>query len=163
MMPCARRRRLAAWLHFVRKRPAQIAVSMLLLIGLIATVGGPFRAARLTTIGCGYGYTPGSGYGYSTCPPPPPPPSINGYWLVASDGGIFSFHAPFYGSGPGFATQFGDVRFATPVVAIGAQAGGTGYWIASAGGGVLPLAVPFLGSAAGIPLHRPVVAIAVRA
>ncbi len=25
-------------------------------------------------------------------------PSGDGYWLLASDGGIFSFHAPFYGS-----------------------------------------------------------------
>ena len=23
----------------------------------------------------------------------------NGYWMVASDGGIFSFDAPFYGAG----------------------------------------------------------------
>ena len=25
----------------------------------------------------------------------------DGYWLVASDGGVFSFHAPFYGSAAG--------------------------------------------------------------
>jgi hypothetical protein len=26
-------------------------------------------------------------------------PSTGGYWLVASDGGVFSFDAPFYGAG----------------------------------------------------------------
>jgi hypothetical protein len=26
------------------------------------------------------------------------PPDGQGYWFVASDGGIFSFDAPFYGS-----------------------------------------------------------------
>jgi len=26
-------------------------------------------------------------------------PSGPGYWLVASDGGVFSFDAPFYGAG----------------------------------------------------------------
>jgi hypothetical protein len=25
-------------------------------------------------------------------------PSTGGYWLVASDGGVFSFHATFFGS-----------------------------------------------------------------
>ena len=199
----------AVWLRFAKDRPVQIVVSMLLLAGLVATASGPFQTVRSTSNGCGYGYSPtsGYGYGYGTCPPPPPPPPpapvngywlvasdggifsfhapfygsmgakplnkpivgmaadpvTGGYWLVASDGGIFSFHAPFYGSGPGFATQFGDVRFATPVIGMGAQAAGKGYWIVSAGGGVLPLQVPFLGSAAGIPLNRPVVAVAVRA
>ena len=158
----------AVWLRFAKDRPVQIVVSMLLLAGLVATASGPFQTVRSTSNGCGYGYSPtsGYGYGYGTCPPPPPPPPpapVNGYWLVASDGGIFSFHAPFDGSGPGFATQFGDVRFATPVIGMGAQAAGKGYWIVSAGGGVLPLQVPFLGSAAGIPLNRPVVAVAVRA
>jgi hypothetical protein len=26
-------------------------------------------------------------------------PSTGGYWLVASDGGVFSFNSPFYGAG----------------------------------------------------------------
>ncbi len=90
-------------------------------------------------------------------------PATGGYWMVASDGGIFSFSAPFYGSVPGFATQFGDVALATPVVGLAAQLAGHGYWVASAGGGVLPLGPRFLGSAAGIRLHSAVVAIATRA
>jgi hypothetical protein len=27
--------------------------------------------------------------------------ATGGYWLVAADGGLFSFNAPFYGSGTG--------------------------------------------------------------
>ena len=27
-----------------------------------------------------------------------PDPATGGYWLVASDGGVFSFNAPFFGS-----------------------------------------------------------------
>ncbi len=31
-------------------------------------------------------------------PPPPPPAAAHGYWMVAADGGIFSFDVPFFGS-----------------------------------------------------------------
>ena len=37
-------------------------------------------------------------------------PDGNGYWLVASDGGIFSFNAPFHGSTGGDAPQPADRR-----------------------------------------------------
>ena len=53
-----------------------------------------------------------------------------GYWLVASDGGIFSFgDAAFYGS-------LGATPPASPVVALATSAGGGGYWMLEAGGTV---------------------------
>jgi D-alanyl-D-alanine carboxypeptidase len=56
-----------------------------------------------------------------------PTPSGNGYWLVASDGGVFTFgDAPFAGSIPGAAFA------ATDVVALAPTRIGSGYWMASA-------------------------------
>jgi hypothetical protein len=49
-------------------------------------------------------------------------PATDGYWLVAADGGVFSFHAPFYGSMGGRA---GDNQFYA-LIAFG----GGGYWLA---------------------------------
>jgi len=46
-----------------------------------------------------------------------------GYWLVAADGGVFSFHAPFYGSEGG---QSGPNRF----VSMSATSAGKGYLLA---------------------------------
>src|SRR5262245_2934393 len=46
----------------------------------------------------------------------------SGYWLVADDGGIFSFGAPFYGS-------LGNLRLAQPIVGMTATPSGRGYWL----------------------------------
>ncbi|MCP5029406.1 MAG: YncE family protein [Actinomycetia bacterium] len=56
-------------------------------------------------------------------------PTGNGYWLVASDGGIFTFGtATFHGSAAGGT----DPR---PAVGVAATPSGDGYWIARAAGG----------------------------
>jgi subtilase family serine protease len=55
----------------------------------------------------------------------------SGYWFVASDGGIFGFHAPFFGSAGGIALD-------APVVGMVATPSGHGYWLATAGGRVFP-------------------------
>src|SRR5581483_7446831 len=53
-----------------------------------------------------------------------------GYWLVASDGGIFSFGtARFFGS-------TGGTTLRQPVVSMAVTPTGSGYWLAAAGGGV---------------------------
>ena len=61
-----------------------------------------------------------------------------GYWLVAADGGIFSFNAAFHGSGVG-SIQPGD-----RVTGMVAHPGG-GYWLITANGGVIAY-----GSAGGV-------------
>src|SRR5438132_8514177 len=45
-----------------------------------------------------------------------------GYWLVASDGGIFSF------GGARFAGSTGGLRLNSPVVGMAATPTGRGYW-----------------------------------
>jgi len=63
----------------------------------------------------------------------------DGYWMTASDGGIFSFgDASFRGSTGGHV-------LAAPVVSITAPSD-TGYWLAAADGGIFSFGVPFHGS-----------------
>jgi hypothetical protein len=81
-------------------------------------------------------------------------PDGGGYWLVASDGGIFSYgDAVFYGS-------TGSIHLNQPVVGM-AAAGGTGYWLVASDGGIFNYGTaPFLGSMGGTPLNAPIVAMA---
>ena len=76
-----------------------------------------------------------------------------GYWLVAADGGIFTFgDAKFHGS-------MGNARLNQPVVGLVPDAANTGYWLVASDGGVFSFGAPFHGSMGGIRLQRPVVAI----
>jgi hypothetical protein len=53
-----------------------------------------------------------------------------GYWLVASDGGIFSFgDARFYGS-------TGALALNAPIVGMAATHDGGGYWLVASDGGI---------------------------
>ena len=72
-------------------------------------------------------------------------PTGNGYWLVASDGGIFAFgDARFLGS-------TGAIALRSPVLRMAATPSGTGYWLVAADGGVFAFGdAAFSGSAAGI-------------
>ena len=67
-----------------------------------------------------------------------------GYWLVASDGGIFSFgNAQFHGS-------TGNLKLNQPIVDMAATKEGKGYWMAAADGGVFCFGdATFFGSVAG--------------
>ncbi|MFP5377613.1 MAG: hypothetical protein ACLGIO_12640, partial [Acidimicrobiia bacterium] len=67
-----------------------------------------------------------------------------GYWLVASDGGIFAFgDARFFGS-------TGAIRLNRPITAMAATASGAGYRFVASDGGVFSFGdARFLGSAAG--------------
>lgn len=78
--------------------------------------------------------------------------ATGGYWLVASDGGIFSFHAPFYGS-------TGSLALKSQIVGMEAAPDGGGYRLAASDGGVFSYNVPFEGSYAGQDAH-PIVGIA---
>ncbi len=57
-------------------------------------------------------------------------PDGEGYWLVASDGGVFAFgDAAFYGS-------TGDIQLNQPIVGMAATPDGHGYWLVASDGGI---------------------------
>ncbi|GAC1320668.1 MAG: hypothetical protein NVSMB12_20490 [Acidimicrobiales bacterium] len=71
----------------------------------------------------------------------PADPGGPGYWMVASDGGVFS-----YGRA-GFAGSTGAISLAQPIVALLPTPTGRGYWMAATDGGVFAFGdAPFLGS-----------------
>jgi hypothetical protein len=77
--------------------------------------------------------------------------SVNfGYWMVASDGGIFSYDAPFFGS-------MGGKPLNAPVVGITADPNTGGYWEVAADGGLFAFNAPFFGSEGGKPINKPIV------
>ena len=79
----------------------------------------------------------------------------HGYWLVASDGGVFAF------GDAAFAGSMGGTRLDAPMVAIAANPDGSGYWSAAADGGVFAFGdAPFLGSMVGTKLNAPVTGMA---
>ncbi|MDP9389155.1 MAG: superoxide dismutase family protein, partial [Actinomycetota bacterium] len=75
-----------------------------------------------------------------------------GYWMVAADGGVFSFgDARFHGS-------TGNIRLNQPMVGMAATPGRAGYWMVAADGGVFSFGdARFFGSTGNIKLNRPVV------
>ena len=82
-------------------------------------------------------------------------PKTGGYWEVATDGGIFSFGAPFFGS-------MGGKYLAQPIVGMEALADGQGYRFVAADGGVFDFgSARFLGSMGGKSLSSPIVGMAV--
>jgi glucose/arabinose dehydrogenase len=70
--------------------------------------------------------------------------SGNGYWTVASDGGVFTFgDARFFGSA-------GNLRLVSPVVSIAPRRQNDGYWLLARDGGIFSYGnARFHGSAAG--------------
>ena len=86
-------------------------------------------------------------------------PAVDGgYWLVALDGGVFTFgDAGYYGSLVGVVSGTGG----TKTVALAPDPHGGGYWLASANGAVAAFGdAPSFSSAAGLPLSAPVVGLA---
>ena len=85
-------------------------------------------------------------------------PTGGGYWLVASDGGVFCFgDARFLGS-------MGGQRLNRPIVDIARTPTGAGYWLVASDGGVFCFGdARFLGSMGGEPLNRPIVGMAASA
>jgi hypothetical protein len=81
--------------------------------------------------------------------------STTGYWLVGTDGGVFSFgRATFQGS-------TGDVPLNQPIVGITPTPSGRGYWMVASDGGIFAFGDgAFVGSMGGTPLNKPIVAMA---
>ena len=78
-----------------------------------------------------------------------------GYWMVASDGGIFAFgDAKFYGS-------MGGQPLNKPIVGMAATPDGKGYWLVASDGGIFAFGdASFYGSMGGQPLNKPIVGMA---
>ncbi len=81
---------------------------------------------------------------------------VGGYWVNASDGGVFSFgNAQFHGS-------TGGMRLNKPVVGIAATHDAGGYWEVASDGGVFSFGdAQFMGSTGSIVLNKPMVGMAV--
>ena len=78
-----------------------------------------------------------------------------GYWLVAADGGIFSFgDAQFFGS-------TGNIHLNQPIVGMASTPDGMGYWLVAKDGGIFTFGdAPFLGSLGSMPVGQNIVGMA---
>jgi hypothetical protein len=80
--------------------------------------------------------------------------SSPGYWLVASDGGIYDFST----------ANFGDLRgrhLNAPIVGTTPTPDGVGYWMVASDGGIFTFGdAPFYGSTGNMRLNRPAVGMA---
>jgi hypothetical protein len=81
--------------------------------------------------------------------------TAHGYWLVASDGGIFGYgDAVFHGS-------HGGSPLNQPIVGMAATPDGLGYWLVASDGGIFGYGdAVFHGSHGGSPLNQPIVGMA---
>ena len=78
-----------------------------------------------------------------------------GYWLVAADGGVFS-----YGDGHFFGST-GGMKLNQPVVGMAPTPDGLGYWLVASDGGVFSFGdATYFGSTGGMKLNKPVVGMA---
>jgi hypothetical protein len=78
-----------------------------------------------------------------------------GYWLTASDGGIFAFgNAAFQGS-------HGGSPLNKPIVGMASTPDGGGYWLVASDGGIFSYGdATFHGSAGALTLNKPIVGMA---
>ena len=81
--------------------------------------------------------------------------NANGYWEVASDGGIFSFgSSSFYGS-------TGAIHLNQPIVGMTSTPDHRGYWLVASDGGIFSFGdARFYGSTGAIHLNQPIVGMA---
>jgi len=94
----------------------------------------------------GSGTTGGGGVGSG--------PDSQGYTEVASDGGLFTFGSPFYGS-------MGGHPLNDPMVGGAQVTGAPGYWTVASDGGVFSFGgANFYGSTGGMHLNAPIVGMA---
>ena len=78
-----------------------------------------------------------------------------GYWMVASDGGLFAF------GDAKFAGSAGSQTLNKPIVAMAPTPSGLGYWMVASDGGIFAFGdAPFVGSAGSLNLSKPIVSMA---
>jgi hypothetical protein len=78
-----------------------------------------------------------------------------GYWMVASDGGIFSYgNSQFFGS-------TGNIRLNRPIVGLASTNDQRGYWMVASDGGIFSFGdAQFYGSTGALVLNKPIVGMA---
>ncbi len=102
---------------------------------------GTCSLTAVVGVGTNYGAGTGTSQLFSIVHAP------RGYWLVGSDGGIFSFGAAnFFGS-------MGGISLQRPVVGITPATAHGGYWLVATDGGVFSFGPNFYGSIPGVGLH----------
>jgi hypothetical protein len=134
--------------------------------GITATVGAGVTKAVVQGLTNGTSYTfvvaaiTASGFGPNSLPSNAVTPGAvlglrGGYWLVASDGGVFNFgDAAFFGSAGG-----GPLN--QPVVGTAPTVDARGYWLVASDGGIFNYGdAAFFGSAGSVHLNRPIVGMA---
>ncbi len=91
----------------------------------------------------------------AAAPLPPRGPGA-GYWLVAGDGGVFSF-----GPSALFQGSAGAIRLNQPIVGMAATPDGGGYWLVARDGGIFTYGnAVFYGSTGALRLNQPIVGMA---
>ena len=82
-------------------------------------------------------------------------PDGKGYWLVAADGGIFTF------GDAGFHGSTGNINLNKPIVGMASTPDGQGYWLVASDGGIFTFGdATFYGSTGNIKLNQPIVGMA---
>jgi hypothetical protein len=114
--------------------------------------GGIGVEGNATDKGMPYGNSPPETVGVAAA-------ASGGYWVATSDGGVWAFGAPFFGS-------MGSTPLNAPVVGIASTPDHGGYWLVAADGGIFAFGdAKFFGSVPGAlqpgqSLNQPVVGIA---
>ena len=133
--------------------PWSALVSLLVIAALVFV---PLALSPLSSrAGASQPATAASAGGGSTAVAVTPTPDGRGYWLAASNGGVFTFgDASFYGSA-------GAVALNAPIVAMAATPDGRGYWLAGSDGGVFTYGdAGYYGSTGALHLNAPIIAMA---
>ena len=132
-----------------RQRPflATVAVLGVSLLALFAIVASPMSTAVAAAV-------PPAAAHIASSPHVDAGPG-GGYWLGASDGGIFSFgSATFNGS-------TGGIPLNKPIVGLAATPDGGGYWEVASDGGIFAFGdANFFGSTGALALNKPIVGMA---
>ncbi len=127
------------------------AVTSTTIKGLTDGTTYTFTVAATNAVGTG----PASAQSNAVTPEKASPGHINGYWLVTSDGGVFSNGAaPLFGSASSIVLN-------SPIVGMVPTPDGKGYWLVASDGGVFAYGdATYEGSMGGIALNSPIVGIA---
>ncbi len=173
MQEVARPRNPSNWVHQIPPRAASLWLVVGMLLGLVAAplVPGPSAGASSSvphesgTAGpdsvTAFGSAATSAAGTSLPGLNAPivgmaaTPDGRGYWLVASDGGIFTF------GDAGFEGSTGAMHLNAPIVGMAATPDGRGYWLVASDGGIFTFGdAGFEGSTGAMHLNAPIVGMA---